>query len=214
VKTPYTCVMKVFLLCCALVMLSSCATQQETSGKNTDKMGQKIACLAVLPTEVPVDADRKLSSSERGSLAQGAQFIDSVLVDELKTVPGVRFLNENQMEGLLPDVSGNRFDTIKRIGKKLNCEAVLVTVVNRYHQREGGEFAVDNPASASFSLQIIRTDDGQVIWHGNFDETQESLLSNLFSFGKAQNRGFKWVSVEDLVRQGVHDRLDSCPYIK
>lgn len=213
-KTPHSLLLKVFLFYCAVLILSSCATQQEAPEKNSDRAVGKIGSFVVLPTEIPVDADRKLSSSEADSLGRGAQYIDSVLVDELKSVQGARFLNANQVEGFSPDMSGNRLDLIKKICQKLRCDAVLITVVNRYHQREGGDYAADNPASAAFSLQLVRADDGQVIWRGNFDETQESLLSNLFSFSKAQNRGFKWVSVEELVRQGVHDRLDTCPYIK
>lgn len=206
--------MKVFLFCCSVLLLSSCATQQENPEKNAERTVTKIACLAVLPTEVPVDADQRLSSSESEDLKRGAHYIDSVLADELKSAAGVRFLTSSQEEGLFPDMSGTRLDMIREIGQKLKCEAVLITVVSRYHQREGGDYAADNPASAAFSMQLMRTSDGEVLWRGNFDETQESLLSNLFSFGKAQNRGFKWVSVEDLVRQGIHDRLDSCPYMK
>ena len=63
-------------------------------------------------------------------------------------------------------------------------------------------------------MELVRVDDGKVIWNGSFDETQESLLSNLLSFGKAQSRGFKWVTVEELVRQGVHERFAECPYME
>lgn len=204
---------KVCVICCAVVLLCSCAAQQEMSEKNTDKAVRKISRFVVLPTEIPVDADRKFSSSEAGNLRKGALYIDSVLADELKTVQGAQILNAVQMDGFSTKVTGNRLDMIRDIGQKLHCEAVLMTVLNRYHQREGGDYAADNPASASFLLQLVRVEDGQVIWQGNFDETQETLLSNLFSFGKARDRGFKWVSVEELVRQGVHERLASCPYI-
>jgi len=46
-----------------------------------------------------------------------------------------------------------------------------------------------------------------------FKETQQSLMSNLMTFGKAENRGFKWITVEELVRQGIHEKIEECPYL-
>ncbi len=72
--------------------------------------------------------------------------------------------------------------------------------------------AADAPASASLKIRIVKADKGTVIWSSEFNETQESLLSNVLSFGKAQSRGFKWVTVEELVEQGVRAQLAKCPY--
>ena len=53
-----------------------------------------------------------------------------------------------------------------------------------------------------------------MLWTADFRETQESLLDNILTYNKAQSRGFKWVTVEQLVEQGVKDRLATCPYLK
>ena len=206
--------MKVCLFCCAVFVFSSCAGNQEGTGKSTDRDGKKLACLIVLPTETPVDTERKMDFAEAKNLQKGAVFIDGVIAEELKNFKGARLLNAAQVEGFSSEISGNRIEMIKSIGRELKCDAILMTTISRFHQREGGEFAADFPASAAFSMELVRVDDGKVIWKGSFDETQESLLSNLLSFGKAQSRGFKWVTVEDLVRQGVHERLSACPYLE
>ena len=205
--------MKVCLFCCAVLLLSSCADKQDSSGRQTDKDVRKLTCLVVLPTETPVDTDRKMSFAEASTLRKGALFVDGVIGEELKNVKGVRQLNASQVEGFSSEISGNRLGMIKTIGRELKCDMVLLTTVTRFHQREGGEYAAENPASVAFSMDLVRVDDGQVMWKGGFDETQESLLSNLLSFGRAQNRGFKWVSVEELARQGIHERLSTCPYL-
>jgi hypothetical protein len=206
--------LKVCLFCCVVLLLSSCADQQGGAGRDPDKDVKKLTCLIVLPTETPIDTDRKMSFAEANTLQKGALFIDGVIAEELKNFKGARLLNASQVEGLSAKISGNRIEMIKGIGRELKCDMILITMINRFHQRGGGEYATDNPASAAFALELVRVDDGQVMWRGTFDETQESLLSNLLSFGKAQSRGFKWVSVEELVRQGVHERLSTCPYLE
>ena len=204
--------MKVCLFCCAVLLLSSCADKHDGTGRDRDV--KKLTCLIVLPTETPIDTDRKMSFAEANTLQNGALFIDGVIAEELKNFKGARLLNASQVDGLSAKISGNRIEMIKNIGRELRCDMILMTMVSRFHQREGGEYAAENPASASFTMELIRVDDGQVMWKGSFDETQESLLSNLLSFGKAQSRGFKWVNVEELVRQGVHERLSTCPYLE
>jgi hypothetical protein len=204
--------MTVCLLCCTAFLLSSCAEKHD--GEARDKDVKKLTCLIVLPAETPIDTHNRMSFAEANTLQKGALFIDGVLADELKSFKGARLLNASQVEGLSAKITGNRKEMIRNVGRELKCDMILMTMVSRFHQREGGEFAAENPASAAFSMEMIRVDDGQVMWKGMFDETQESLLSNLLSFGKAQSRGFKWVSVEDLVRQGVHERLSTCPYLE
>jgi hypothetical protein len=204
--------MKVCLFCCAVLLLSSCADKHDGTGRDRDV--KKLTCLIVLPTETPIDTHKMMSFAEANTLQKGALFIDGVIAEELKSFKGARLLNAAQVDGLSAKISGNRIEMIKSIGRELRCDMILMTMVSRFHQREGGEYAAENPASASFTMELIRVDDGQVMWKGAFDETQESLLSNLLSFGKAQSRGFKWVNVEELVRQGVHERLSSCPYLE
>jgi len=213
VKSTHRFIMKACLFCCVII-LSSCAGNQEGTGKNTDREVKKLTCLIVLPTRASADMERKMNFEEAKNLHDGAAFIDGVIAEQMKNFAGSRLLNAAQIEGFGPEISGNKFELIKTIGRELKCDAMLIPTISRFHQREGGEFAAEFPASAAFSLELVRVEDGRVIWKGSFDETQESLLSNLLSFGKAQSRGFKWISVEDLVRQGVQERLSTCPYLE
>jgi hypothetical protein len=214
VKSTHRSIIKVCLFCCAVFFLSSCAENQEGMRNNIGRDVPKLTCLIVLPTETPVDIERRMDSAEVKNLQKGAFFIDSVIAEELKNFKGPRLFNAAQLQGLITEIYGSKTGMIKGIGKELKCDAILMTTIKRFHQREGGDFAADFPASAAFAMDLIRVDDGKVLWSGSFDETQESLLSNLFTFGKAQSRGFKWVTVEDLVRQGVHERLSACPYLE
>ena len=62
-------------------------------------------------------------------------------------------------------------------------------------------------------MRLVNTRDGGVLWQSMFKETQQSLMSNLMSFDKAESRGFKWITVEELVRQGINEKIEECPYL-
>jgi hypothetical protein len=102
---------------------------------------------------------------------------------------------------------------IRNVGSELKCGAVLMTSLADYRQRVGGSYGAESPASASFSMRLINSRDGSVIWQSMFKETQQSLMSNLMSFDKAVSSGFKWITVEELVRQGINKKIEECPYL-
>ena len=51
-----------------------------------------------------------------------------------------------------------------------------------------------------------------MLCHGRFDERQQSVMENLLSLGKASSRGFSWITAEQLMREGLKERLDQCGY--
>ncbi len=99
------------------------------------------------------------------------------------------------------------------IGERSGCQAVLLTSMQRFSQRQGGEMAVDSPASAAFTMTLVQLPSGAVLWTGDYTETQQSFLANILS-GKMGQRGFRWITVEELVRQALEERLAACPYLK
>jgi len=124
-------------------------------------------------------------------------------------------VTESQLDALLvSDAAGDRLSQMKAIGAKLNSNAILEVTLTRFHERDGSELAVNRPASAAFALVLTHVESGKVLWDASFDETQEALSSNLLALGKAKNRGFKWITVEELVRQGLKERLAECPYLQ
>ena len=169
-------------------------------------------CIVVLPTVPPVERAKGMNFDQTKVLEQGAAYMDTVLAEELASVKNVRIVSRGRLTGLVTGVTGGRMGIVREIGRKLDCEGVLLATISRYDQRQGGDLAADAPASAAFELKLVETTTGRVLWAGNFDETQESLLDNLFSFGKAKNRGFKWITVEKLLKQGIVERIAECPY--
>jgi len=174
----------------------------------------ELNCVAVLPTAVPVSNSGTLIAERKKSLRDGAVHLDSVLVDELGGRTEFQLLTENQLDAILSDPWGGRLQQIRDVGQAIGCGGVLETTLSRYRQRVGGEMSVDTASSAAFSMELIGVESGVVLWTTSFDETQQPLSENVFSFRKAQSRSFKWLSVQELTSGGVKNRLGEFPYFQ
>lgn len=204
----------ILLLVCILFYLPSCSNfSDKGSGEQVKPPLEPLACIAILPASTSVGENDTIKFSDAQNLEKGATLASSVLSRELSGYPKATVLTDDQVSALVPEISGGISGTIMALGKKLNCDAVLTTTVDRFRQREGGTYASDSPASAMFRMVLRHVPSGRILWSADFEETQESFLSNILSFDKAQNRGFKWISVEELLEQGLKERLSECPYL-
>lgn len=194
-------------------LFTSCSMLSTGDGGQVQAPPVPLSCIAVLPATTSVGDDEKISYENARMLEEGALYADSVIRDKLAGNSEVRLLSRNQVLNLVPEVEGGLSATVAMIGQKVNCDGVLITTVKRFKQREGSEFASDSPASTEFKMVLRHTQNGAVLWSTEYRETQDSFLANIFSYEKMQSRGFKWVSVEQLMEQAISQRLGECPYL-
>lgn len=210
----YQMFLQLLVICAALTSFSACVTKQSLPTEEERQEAQaKVPCIIVLPVETSVNTDSSITYSNAAVLENGAEFMDSVITDALIGKNNVRVLSNRQLTALIPSDSGSQLKLIRHVGSELKCGAVLMTTLVDYRQRMGGSYGADSPASATFSMKLVNTRDGRVLWQSMFKETQQSLMSNLMSFDKAESRGFKWITVEELVRQGINEKIEECPYL-
>lgn len=204
------------LLCgCVVLLFSSCSSKPDNAGdRQVQAPVESLSCIAVLPARTSVNQDKTIVYSEAQSLEQGATYATGLMKDKLKGNPKVRLLTPTQVAALVPEISGGVSGTVAALGQKLHCDGVLLTTVRRFTQREGTEYSADSPAAVDFNMVLRDSGNGNVLWSADFREKQESFLSNIFSFSKAKSRGFQWITVEELMEQGIKERLDECPYLR
>lgn len=208
-KTLFTIVFS----CCLASFLASCSGVGGTASTGQSVATEVVSCIAVIPARTVNDEDGKMQAAQLKVLREGAMQADMILAHELSGNDKVQMVDPSRFNALNRDTVSGLSSAITAVGEGMQCDTVLVTTIHRYKQREGGEYAVDSPASTSFNMRLYDAQSKKVIWAADFNETQESLLSNILSFGKAQQRGFKWITVEELLTQGIKERLAECPYL-
>ncbi len=201
------------IYCLSIIFLASCSTNIG-DGKQSQAPLKPLTCIAVMPAGTNVDKDEKVSYDQARTLENGAAFVTGIMARELGGNIKARVVSVGQAASLAPEVAGGSFGMVSAIGKKVGCEGVLMTTVRRFKQREGTEYASDDPAAADLQMVLIHAASGAALWTADFRETQESFLDNILSYDKMQKQGFKWISVEQLVEQGIIERLTTCPYLK
>jgi hypothetical protein len=82
----------------------------------------------------------------------------------------------------------------------------LNVLIYRFQERRGGNFSVERPASVGFHVHLI--EEGRVVGIFVFDETQQPLSENVFRFFTFLRRGLKWITAEELAREGVDKAVD------
>jgi hypothetical protein len=55
----------------------------------------------------------------------------------------------------------------------------------------------------------LRAPEGTLLWRGVYDETQRSISEDLGGFSVARERGFRWLSAEELSEFGARQLVNS-----
>jgi PBP1b-binding outer membrane lipoprotein LpoB len=195
------------------VIFSACTGMKGEQAEEKSVKLQPLTGIVVMPTVIVKEAMGKAGKGD-STLDSVAGFVDGVISAELGKNNKVHIVSEGQLDALLSNAAGGRLAQMKALGAKLDSNAVLEVTVTRFHERDGSDLSVNSSASAAFEMVLTHVDTGMVLWAASFDETQEALSSNLLTLGKVKSRGFKWITVEDLVRQGLKERLADCPYLQ
>jgi hypothetical protein len=95
----------------------------------------------------------------------------------------------------------------KKVGTCMAVDYLLVPFAFTWEERQGGEWGVEQPASVTFDLYLIRVDDGTVK-RFHFEERQQALTENILDADKFFRRSGKWVSARELARDGIRQALE------
>lgn len=194
-----------------LTLLSGCA---RTTAQIQPEELLPIKTIVVLPVEIDIDGQSSRSPKERQQLEKGQQLVDSMLADFFSGREDVALLTPGQRDALDKDMTRCRTTAAVTICRTKKADAVLLCTLHRFTEREGNEYSIVSPASVAFEYKLIQAETGQTLCSGVFDETQQPLLANMFQFFKKAQRGVKWLSAEELAREGFKQKIGDCPYLK
>ncbi|MBW2544451.1 MAG: hypothetical protein JRD43_03060 [Deltaproteobacteria bacterium] len=103
---------------------------------------------------------------------------------------------------------------LTEVGKEVGADGIIAGYLFYYMERKGFGYSVAEPASVAFCMHLIRVKDGVSIWKDVFDKTQSSLMENIFNILPFIKSGGKWVTAEELSREGIKEILKDFPGLK
>ncbi len=180
--------------------------QIEETEKSETLVKEKITTMALVPFTSKTGLSESLSGDH---IATNERFLMISLYDALVAeTSGVKItpLQESETEytKLSSEKPGSYYrDIAVSAGKNLGVEAVMIGVISRYTERKGSQVGVESPASVAFSVLLLDSKDGEVLWETYFSETQKPLLDNVYEVKKFFKRGAKWITSDELAKEGA-----------
>lgn len=205
---PYT----VFLASLTvLALLSGCA---RTTAQVQPEDLLPIKTIVVLPVEILSDGQGSRPAKDVQQLEKGQVLLNTMLAEYFSDRKDIALLTPGQRDALEKEMIRCRTSAVVTICRTKVADAVLLCTLQRFTEREGTEYSIVNPASVAFDYKLVHAETGQTICSGTFSETQQPLLSDMFQFFKKAKRGVKWLSAEELARDGFQQKIADCPYLK
>lgn len=168
-----------------------------------------LSSLAVLPVEPATEKKYEIDKSTV-SLEQSAAIMDGLLVQYFAGKEQVRFVTPAMRQEASSKHADSKLLQYLYLGRKLHTDAVLACTLQRFIKRLGTQYSVENPASVAFQCSLVESTSGETLCMAEFNETQQALFDNLLTYKSAMQRGLKWITAEELAREGIKKSLDEC----
>jgi hypothetical protein len=126
----------------------------------------------------------------------------------MMALPHWQLVSEREVQEMGGMLRGATPEQARKLGGLVYADAILFGRVLRFRERVGEDLGVSSPASVAFVLQLRDVKRGDVVWTGEYQETQKALSENLFAISDFTRRGAKWVRAEELARDGVRKAVE------
>jgi hypothetical protein len=194
----------------------------------------------VAPSDVTEDAAPQSSTSDdivgngvrdlvvSASDPRALLSINSLLVEEPILATGVTLqgVQSEELQGIVEEIAAQELSLkvygtewmkknlkpgLKRVPSSAGIDAILVTELLQYRDREGSRIGGE-PGAVAFRMTVVRLSDRGEIWGATYSLKEESVTDNLFRIGErfgASSTGLGWQSGRELFKRGVTSALES-----
>ena len=94
-----------------------------------------------------------------------------------------------------------------KVGGCVPTDYLLVPQILYWQERAGGKWGTDAPASVVMDFFLLDVRNEAILGRYKFEETQQPLSANLLDVDKFVSRGGKWVSAQELAREGIEEAI-------
>ena len=210
------------LILLALVLcIALAACQQRRSTARVDNEPQppaetavSRASLAVAPFGIARDQRQLLAGTlPTGSMTPGPEalsVLDGILQSTLQANPARDLRARNIVtscinfvhRGLSP-TRDEHLQYWRQVGQCAKTQFLLVPVAIHWQDRSGSAGGSSTPARVVLDLSLINVETGALVNHFRYDYQQQALTDNLLEMRSFMQRRGRWVSAEELAREGI-----------
>ncbi len=201
------------IVCVGLSLLISGCTWKHKAEESARVTEVSLTCIAVLPVSIEQEHGMDQRLDDKKNLAEGVSALDRLLKKKLSDFEGIRFVAGEQFSEFTHGGTTGFLSMVREVAAQTNCNGILAMTLHRYSERVGGPYTAKMPASVSFSWRLIEAGSGTILCHGRYDETQKSVMENLYNLAIASRRGFAWVTATRLLEDGLKEQFATCPYL-
>jgi hypothetical protein len=196
----------------AVVLIGGCAARRPTEHPAPSKPIKLIAVLEIALAPGGASASASDGETQRRLPPDAGRAITGQIYSVLANRSDIRFVPDLTIGDATkqPTITQGASAAARALalGKAVAADGVIFGTVSRFDERVGTEFGATQPASVAFDLALLETATDQIIWRGQFAQTQEPLTSNLLRFWTFWKSGPRWISARELSRLGVEQLID------
>ena len=201
---------KLLFLCGVLFWSCTLGPGNFSSSHSTDLQTRTVRRIAVLPPESVTAGARAQapagpsSAPDKGGKREPAALLSDLIYSVVAALPRWQIVSDREVREVLTMVPGGaQISRVKRLGELVYADAVFSARIVRFRERVGEEWGARSPASVAFVVDLWDVKRGDIMWSGQFDETQKPLSENIFALGEFTQRGGRWLTAEELTHEGV-----------
>src|SRR3989338_8848131 len=201
---------KLLFLCGVLFWSCTLGPGNFSSSHSTDLQTRTVRRIAVLPLESVAAGARAQAPAgpsparEKGGKGAPAALLSDLIYSVVAALPRWQIVSDREVREVLTMVPGGaQISRVKRLGELVYADAVFSARIVRFRERVGEEWGARSPASVAFVVDLWDVKRGDIMWSGQFDETQKPLSENIFALGEFTQRGGRWLTAEELTHEGV-----------
>jgi hypothetical protein len=218
--------MLVFCIGMVLLLGAGCGSSRKSSSQPQTLPGlQKVVVVGFRPAIPEYGRPDAVRSPVTGTTFMAgpvteeiAQQMTQSLLDRLASERDYQVIPPGQARGVYATlidsdvgVDIGAVEVFQKVGKAFQADGVVAGYIYRWQEREGGDYAVNRPASVAFDLFIIRPSDGAAIWKTKFDKTQRSLSEDALDFSTFMEGQGRWMQAEKLAMMGLNEMVARMP---